>query len=374
MRCAVVLVAVLAVLGLAADVAKAECSAGWTFNVEAKLDELFYVQGKVAVQRIEITVKAFPYGGDDCGLLAWSRIEGVSVDFLHLCAPNPSNPDASCPGPGETASTDFSYAPFSEYPNQMTTLLVYVSASAKEGSGIIELYKLALPGYPSRFIPVGTIKIHIKKPLRPDQCPPVLFQPRLEWDYGVVPGGWLNHERVLPANLAQSLQQMGVQMSYLSQSSLPPSLNFTLDPITGRGLVIGSVPQEHTNYQLLMNLLDISGCERGKLSFTMSVQPQPDAPLSVSANATANQICGPQFSHELTVSWQISGVQASTEIKIEITGPDGKVETLGTQTLEGTRTFALAYPGGGSVSIKVTAQEGGSSSSAQSSVQLGACQ
>lgn len=83
---------------------------------------------------------------------------------------------------------------------------------------------------------------------------------------------------------------------------------------------------------------------------------------------------GPQFSHSLFVSWRIYGGMPPTQASMEIIDPSGSTQNLSGATPEGTVKFELSYPGGGSVSIKVTAQDASnSSSSAQSSVQLGAC-
>jgi hypothetical protein len=98
-------------------------------------------------------------------------------------------------------------------------------------------------------------------------------------------------------------------------------------------------------------------------------------PLNVSSSATARQVCSSNFSHELMVTWKVTGGRPPIQVTIEITGPDGKVETIKDLPLEGERKFQLNYPGGGSVKIKVVAKDASnSSSSAQSSVQLGKCQ
>jgi hypothetical protein len=95
-------------------------------------------------------------------------------------------------------------------------------------------------------------------------------------------------------------------------------------------------------------------------------------PFSVTTNATAKQACNSDFSHELTVSWKVTGGRPS--VTIEITGPDDKVETITDLPTEDTRTFQLRHPGGGLAKIEVVAKDASNSSSlAQSSVQLGKC-
>jgi hypothetical protein len=106
------------------------------------------------------------------------------------------------------------------------------------------------------------------------------------------------------------------------------------------------------------------------------VPEQPSTgPLIINVSASGKQVCGSSFSHELTVNWKVSGGKPPVQVRIEITGPDGETASIPFLPLEGTRTYQLEYPGGGSVKIKVTAKDASnSSSSAQSSVQLGKCQ
>jgi hypothetical protein len=101
---------------------------------------------------------------------------------------------------------------------------------------------------------------------------------------------------------------------------------------------------------------------------------QASGPLGVEVDTEASQICGPQFSHGLFVSWRIYGGRPPVQARIEITDPGGNTQHLTGTTPEGMVKFELSFPGGGSASVRVTAQDASnSSSSAQSSVQLGAC-
>jgi hypothetical protein len=97
-------------------------------------------------------------------------------------------------------------------------------------------------------------------------------------------------------------------------------------------------------------------------------------PGGVTINATAKQTCNSDFSHELTVSWKVTGARPPVSVTIQITGPEDKVETITDLPTEDTRTFQLRQPGGGEAQIVVIAKgASNSSSSAQASVQLGPC-
>lgn len=255
-------------------------------------------------------------------------------------------------------------------------LLISVTPEAKAADGIIELRQITQRiksggGTFEVSIPVGEIIIHIVPP-SPGPCIPTLPLESFRWSFRDLPAGPLDHERALPPELTQNLQQLNLQMDYAEQSTLPETMNFVLHLANQRGVVLGSAPESAAEHQLQIKLLDRSGCERGLLYLDMRIQPQ-DEFLSASADANATQVCSSQFSHELKVSWQITGARSMPQVTIEITGPDGSVETLSTQTLEGARTFTLSYPGGGSANVKVLVKDGGSSSSAQASVQLGTC-
>ncbi len=106
------------------------------------------------------------------------------------------------------------------------------------------------------------------------------------------------------------------------------------------------------------------------------VPEQPSTgPLTVNVSASGKQVCGSTFSHELAVTWKVSGGKPPVQVGIEIIGPDGETASIPFLPLEGTRKYQLQYPGGGSVKIKVVAKDASNSSaSAHSSVQLGKCQ
>jgi hypothetical protein len=131
---------------------------------------------------------------------------------------------------------------------------------------------------------------------------------------------------------------------------------------------VADLPGEYVVQLLIKDATGASAVDRA----VITANP---ATLQVATTATAKQVCSPNFSHELTVTWKVTGGRLPISVTIEITGPDGKAETIQDLPLEGERRFQLNYPGGGSVKIKVTAKDASnSSSSAQSSVQLGKCQ
>jgi photosystem II stability/assembly factor-like uncharacterized protein len=103
--------------------------------------------------------------------------------------------------------------------------------------------------------------------------------------------------------------------------------------------------------------------------------PDPAAgPLTVSVSASIEQACIQSTSHELTASWAISGGQRPAEVTIEITNPNGQIETFGVKPLSGSQIFPLNFPDGGHIDVKVVARDWTNSTSSQnSSVELTAC-
>ncbi len=76
-------------------------------------------------------------------------------------------------------------------------------------------------------------------------------------------------------------------------------------------------------------------------------------PLRVSVSGSGDQVCGATFSHVVEVAWSISGGIAPYSGSMMITKPSGEEETVTDLPSEGTRTFELDSPGGGSVSIRL---------------------
>jgi hypothetical protein len=97
-------------------------------------------------------------------------------------------------------------------------------------------------------------------------------------------------------------------------------------------------------------------------------------PLHVSLSTSVQQVCVQSFTHELTLSWKVSDGQRPVTVQTEITYPDKHVENVELKPIEGSQSFPMTFPKGGSVKVKVIAQDSRNvSSSAESSVQLKPC-
>lgn len=96
--------------------------------------------------------------------------------------------------------------------------------------------------------------------------------------------------------------------------------------------------------------------------------------LGVLVSASATQVCGPEFSHEIEVCWDITGGRLPYDVTIEITAPDGAIELHHEEALKDCRTFSLNYPGGGMASIKIKVRDAtGAIASASASAWLSPC-
>ncbi|MFC2078878.1 hypothetical protein ACFLSZ_02750 [Candidatus Bipolaricaulota bacterium] len=80
-------------------------------------------------------------------------------------------------------------------------------------------------------------------------------------------------------------------------------------------------------------------------------------PLSVSVSTSASAVDGMDYSHEVIVSWKISGGTAPYRVSIRVTGPDGLTVDESEEMLEGERRFEFAYPKGGSVVVSIEVED-----------------
>jgi len=111
----------------------------------------------------------------------------------------------------------------------------------------------------------------------------------------------------------------------------------------------------------------------GPGGITEFIPEEPLGPLSASVSAQALQVCGLEYTHELKVGWKVTGGKTPIQVTIEVTAPDGSIQSVGVSELEGERIFQLDYPGGGTVTVKVKVQAGGSWASAASGASLSPC-
>jgi hypothetical protein len=80
-------------------------------------------------------------------------------------------------------------------------------------------------------------------------------------------------------------------------------------------------------------------------------------PLHVSLSTSVQQVCVQSFTHELTLSWKVSDGQRPVTVQTEITYPDKHVENVELKPIEGSQSFPMTFPKGGSVKVKVIAQD-----------------
>lgn len=97
------------------------------------------------------------------------------------------------------------------------------------------------------------------------------------------------------------------------------------------------------------------------------------AQIGVQVSASASQVCGPYYSHDLQVTWKISGVTSGVSVAITIGLPDGTSQQSSSDKSEGTISLPLEAPGGGSVSVNFQARSGGATASATASASLTPC-
>jgi hypothetical protein len=93
----------------------------------------------------------------------------------------------------------------------------------------------------------------------------------------------------------------------------------------------------------------------------------------VSVSVSVKPICEKEFSHELRISWKVTGFSGSGEVTVTLTMPDGETPTFKPNTGEGTFAAPVNYPQGGRVQLQIKASASGDSASASGSATLGQC-
>jgi hypothetical protein len=103
--------------------------------------------------------------------------------------------------------------------------------------------------------------------------------------------------------------------------------------------------------------------------------PDRDAePLGVTATATARQTCVQNVTHELVLSWEVLHGQRPASVSAEIAYPDHHVERIGLKPIQGTQSFPMNYPAGGTMRVKMIATDSTDKSAvAESEVPLEPC-
>lgn len=96
-------------------------------------------------------------------------------------------------------------------------------------------------------------------------------------------------------------------------------------------------------------------------------------PPSVRLEASAVAVCETTHSHVLEISWEIGGSVALKDVRMEITSPDGSYYVHETQAAQGTGSFGLVFPDGGTVTVTVSAASASTTTVSARSVTLTSC-
>lgn len=134
-----------------------------------------------------------------------------------------------------------------------------------------------------------------------------------------------------------------------------------------------------TYYWRVMPISSMPGSDDGEWSPTGSVVVPTElgtgtlqGPLQVSFTARSHQTCG-AYSHEVQVSWELTGGSPPYEIAIEVTGPEGVADSHVTSSLSGQWTLSVSWPAGGQATIVVTARDATGTSTSSRMLSLPPC-
>lgn len=104
------------------------------------------------------------------------------------------------------------------------------------------------------------------------------------------------------------------------------------------------------------------------------VRPARSDPPKASLVASAQEVCVAGFSHELTLSWEVTGGQPPVSIRAYLTYPDKSADNGEVRPPIGSRQIPVNFPAGGRVAIRLTAEDSAKGrSSVQADVALKAC-
>jgi hypothetical protein len=112
-------------------------------------------------------------------------------------------------------------------------------------------------------------------------------------------------------------------------------------------------------------------------SNTATVVLAPCAQPQGRLTANPKTVCNSRSSHDVEVSWSVSGVQLGngTILQLILSGPDGKQQTINLNALQGQMTIPLNYPNGGTVTVILALTKTGSAQQilSRTAITLGQC-
>ncbi|GEM_PF-5436010 len=96
--------------------------------------------------------------------------------------------------------------------------------------------------------------------------------------------------------------------------------------------------------------------------------------IGISISASAEAVCGEEFSHVLTVTWSVTDAEGGVRVTITATLPDGSTVSETRSEPRGEVTLELPLPGGGEVLVEVRAESSTGTASASARASLGPCE
>jgi hypothetical protein len=109
-------------------------------------------------------------------------------------------------------------------------------------------------------------------------------------------------------------------------------------------------------------------------SEAVSISDENAKPIRLIASARAERLCVQNVTHELVLTWEILNGQQPTNVHAELAYPDGHVEQIGLKPIQGTESFSMDYPKGGTINTKIIAVDKTNNPAvAQNAVRLEAC-
>lgn len=147
------------------------------------------------------------------------------------------------------------------------------------------------------------IRLAVKLYTAVSACPQVQA---LRWDFGEVSTGTHSFTaRPISSDTLSKIKAAGIVKAMKLSANLPSGADLALDLGSGIAVLTGTLPTAGQNYEVVFGLYDARGCEIYRLTVTLRTAQAQVTPLSVKIlQVSVEKVCGQDYSHALTVSWQ----------------------------------------------------------------------
>jgi hypothetical protein len=177
-----------------------------------------------------------------------------------------------------------------------------------------------------------------------------IFSPQASRTYSV-------HDPLMLYGIAEDLEESmkgeNSLLSYLWSSDVNGVLGKTQE------IILAPNTLKLGGHRLTLTITDSAGMS-GQTTVEITIQPEVERSSLTIVTLTAHvkPACrDAQFSHEFTVSWEVTGGKLPVKVMLMLLGPDGTTGKIENRPLKGEQPLRLAYPRGGQLKIEIIAED-----------------